>query len=142
MTGIIATALRIRNHETSCTAQFHDIYVHDNTFIANTDIGKTAEAMAVRVSLKNNSMNDAGIVFEDNTVKAITYDPSRTVQAFVLDGIAAGINPVIKGNTIESNCTSIQIGGSDGSSISDALFISNTIQKSADGATVTIERCT
>ena len=128
-----ANALRMRNNETGAGA-FNNIRIHDNTIISRAGAG-TMPAMAARLSFWNDGrMDDAGIVFDNNTFKAITSSASVGAEAFVLDRAQAGINMVVKGNVFESNDTSLRILQSDGGSDYDTLFLSNIFRKNTADA--------
>jgi len=129
-------ALRLRNNLDSMGPQ-RDLSIHDNTFIARAGPGLLQEAFGVRISYANNNgaMNDAGIVLEGNTIKAIvtTADPSYGAKALLLDRVDAGIGLRITNNVLESNDVSLALTGSGGNVVGVDL-ISNTFRKSADGA--------
>ena len=132
-----ARALRIRN-DVDAEGPHLNIHVHDNTFIARASDAVGDAAYAVWISYMNNNgaMDNAGILFENNLCKAIAEDTGNVAKAFVLDGMGANINPIIRGNTFESNNISLQLGDYNNEDNYDTLFISNTIKKSTEGATL------
>ena len=131
----MARALRIRNH-IDLESMITNLNIHDNSFIATS--GPAEVAYGVHLSLKNKpGMDNAGIVFTNNLIKAIATDVSHKAVALDLDGIEAGINPTFNGNTFESNNISVQLADADGGSAYDVLFRSNTIRKSANGVSMT-----
>jgi len=144
---VSARALRVRNNVDSM-GPHRNIHVHDNTFIARTRPGQD-EAYGARFSYtnRNGQMDNAGILIENNTFRAITYDPSLNdwngmpadpAKAFVWDGMQANINPIVRNNVFESNCISLQMPDGDGGGMGDydTLFISNTMKKVSEGAQV------
>ncbi len=136
LSGQAARALNLRN---SVGTGIHtNIWVHDNTLIATTGPGLASEAFGMRISYDNNgpAMNNAGIVIQDNVIEAITEDPTRSADAFSLDGADAGVNTQVIGNTFESNNTSLQICTPSGEDVHGTQFISNTFVKSSQGAVV------
>src|SRR5262249_1568547 len=114
-TGLEAVALRLRNNLDSMGPQ-RDPSIPDNTFTAWAGPGLLQQAVGVRISYakKNGAMNDAGIVLEGNTIKAIvtTADPSYRAKALLLDRIDAGIGLRIANNVLESNDVSLALTGS------------------------------
>jgi hypothetical protein len=81
-------------------------------------------------------MNDANIILTDNIIKAIvtTRDPAYRAAALDLDSVDPGIGLTTSNNVLESNDTSLRIGGADGSAVCDVCLDSNTFRKSGDGA--------
>jgi hypothetical protein len=112
--------------------------IYNNTFIATTGPGLATQAYGARISYVNpgGQMNNAGIILQNNLIKAVvtTSDPTYTAQALLVDGVDAGINLMISSNTLESNDISLALGGGDGSDDYGVQFISNTLRKSSDGA--------
>src|SRR5947209_11668891 len=105
-----------------------DLNIHNNTFIARTGPGLLQEAFGVRISYANNGqMNDAGIVLENNTIKAIvtTADPSYRAKALLLDRVDAGIGLRIDHNVLESNDVSLALTESGGNVV--GYLVSNTL---------------
>lgn len=134
--GLDAIALRLRNSVDGQGAH-QDLYLHDNTFIARTTDGLVKEAYGARLSYVNNNgaMDNAGIVLENNTFKAIvtSRDTSLRAKAFLLDLIDPGINLRIAGNVFESNDVSLALDDTSGS-VHDVELISNVFRKSDEGS--------
>ena len=84
----------------------------------------------------NGAMNNANVNLHGNTIKAIvtSSDSSYSAAALLIDGMGAGIYPGIKNNILESNDTSLAIGGYNDENISDIDFLCNTLTKSSSGA--------
>jgi hypothetical protein len=133
-----ARALRLRNNVGTVVQR--DLLIYNNTFIATTGPGLATQAYGVRISYINpkGKMDDANIILQNNLIKAIvtTADRTYSAQAFVLDGADPGIDLLIENNVFESNDTSLALGGADGGDNYDTLFLSNTLRKSNDGASV------
>ena len=131
-----ARALRLRNDVDSEGPQTN-IDISGNTFIANCGIGYSQHAYAVWISYVNNNgaMNNANVNLHDNTIEGIvnTTDPSYDAYALVLDQVDAGINMTISNNVLESNDTSLSIGGYNDGNISGLTFLGNTLDISNAG---------
>jgi hypothetical protein len=132
-----ARALRLRNDVDQMGPQTN-VHIYNNTFLATTGPGLGLAAYAVRISYlnPNGEMNNANILIENNTFRAIvtTTDPTYTAQAMLVDGVAPGINLVCSGNILESNDTSLALSGADLGNVSGVLLVSNTLRKSSVGA--------
>ncbi|MCD4812513.1 T9SS type A sorting domain-containing protein [bacterium] len=132
---VTARALRIRNN-VDAMGPHRNLHIYDNTFIATTASGQGQSAYGGRVSWtnQNNQMNNANLLIENNTFKAVAYAVTHTAKAFVLDGAAQNINALLRNNVFESNHISLKILDSDGGDTYDTDFISNTIRRSTEGA--------
>jgi hypothetical protein len=135
--NINAFALRVRNNVDAEGPQ-RNLTFSGNTFISTTSLGQDLGAIAARITYGNNNgaMNNANIVFTNNTFRAIvnTTDPNYYAQAFDIDSMDAGIKPVITNNVFSSNDISLQLTGPDGDSVNDVQLVGNTIDKSSLGA--------
>jgi hypothetical protein len=134
--GLDTVALRLRNNLDDSGPQ-RDLSIQNNTFIARTGPGQFNEAQAVRISYANNNgaMDNAGILLQDNLIKAIvsTPDTSYRAKALVLDRIDDGINLQISGNVLESNDVSLAVADTGGD-VTGVDLINNTLRRSAEGA--------
>lgn len=125
-----ARALRLRNN-VDAEGPHTNIDISGNTFIATVGPGHSQKAYTVWISYANHkgAMNDAGINLHDNSIKAIvdTTSPAYNGYALVLDQVDAGINMTIWNNVLESNDTSLAIGGYNDGNINDVTFVGNTL---------------
>ncbi|WP_165250234.1 PKD domain-containing protein [Paludisphaera soli] len=132
-----ARALRIRN-DVDMQGAHRNIDVSGNTFVTTVGPGASLYGYTVWVGYANNggAMNDANVSIHDNLIKALvtTADPAYSAAALVVDGLGAGINMKISNNVLESNDTSLAVGGYNAADVSDLDLISNTLRKSASGA--------
>src|SRR5262249_19692647 len=80
--GLEAVALRLRNNLGSNGVQ-RILNITNNTFIARTGPGQLAEAQSVRLSFANidGAMDNAGIVLDNNLIKAIVTTPDQSYRA-------------------------------------------------------------
>ena len=134
--GLPVEALRLRNNIDSEGPQ-RDLSIHNNTFIAESGPGLVSEANAVRVSYVNRrgQMSDAGVLLENNLIKAVvlTQDPTYRAKALVLDRVDAGINLGIRNNVLESNDVSLSLTDTEGG-LDGVTLVGNTVRQSSDGA--------
>jgi hypothetical protein len=132
-----ARALRLRNDVDGMGPQTN-LHIYNNTFIATTGAGQAQTAFGATISYvnRNGAMNNANILLENNTFKAIltTTTSGYRAEALLVDGVNPGINLVIANNVLESNDVSLAICGGDLGNVSDVLLVSNTLRKSSDGA--------
>lgn len=132
-----ARALRMRNN-VDAMGPHRNVRVYNNTFSASTGPGLMRAAFGGRVDYMNpgGRMNDANIVIDGNTFKAVVTTPDENYQAQALDvdGVEPGINLVVSNNVLESNHISLTICGSDQGPVSGVTLNGNTIRKSAEGA--------
>lgn len=137
-TGSPCRGMRIRNNAGSGLGAeiMTNLTVSGNTITVSTGNGATnvPEADALRVSFKNYSMDDAGIVISNNTLKATADTVNDTAVAFNITGCEADINLSGSGNSCESNYRCVQILSSDGPQTADDItFTSTTFIDSATG---------
>ena len=131
-----ARALRLRNNVDS-RGSHRNLDISGNTFIARDGPGYSRNAYAVWISYTNNkgAMDNANVHLHGNTIKAIvnTTDPTYHAYALDLDEVDAGINLTIRNNVLESNDTSLSIGGYNDGNIDGVTFIGNTLDISSAG---------
>src|SRR5262249_17604194 len=147
--GMEATALRVRN------GTMQNIVFRNNTSAAYTGVGLDWAAIGARINDQNNPANTLGnnpgsdMLFENNIFQGIVTqaDPSYTgtyashAWAVSLGRIDPGTGLTFRGNTFESNVTSLNFGDSDSAGsfmgnnalVQDVGFLSNTILKSSAG---------
>ena len=132
-----ARALRMRN-DVDSEGPHTNIDISGNTFTTSVGPGMSYLGYTVWITYMNNNgaMNNANVNLHGNTIKAIvtSSDASYSAAALLIDGIGAGIYPGIKNNILESNDTSLAIGGYNDENISDIDFLCNTLTKSSSGA--------
>ena len=133
----MARALRIRN-DVDAEGPHTNIDISGNTFQTTTGPGLSSTGNAVWMSYANNNgaMNNANVNLHNNMIKAIvtSSDSSYSATALLIDGMGAGIYPGIKNNILESNDTSLAIGGYNDENINDIDFLCNTLTRSSSGA--------
>jgi len=133
-----ARALRLRN-DVDAEGPHTNIDISGNTFTTNIGPGMSSVGYTVWITYKNNkgAMNNANVNLHDNTITLIndSSDPSYSGSALLVDGMDPGINMTIKNNILQSNDTSLSIGGYNDSNVNDLTFLSNTLSKSSSGAT-------
>lgn len=132
--------LRLRNDVDSEGPQTN-IDISGNTIIANCGTGYSQYAYGVWISYANNNgaMNNAEVNLHDNTFEAISNvaDTNHDACALVLDQVDAGIDMTIWNNVLESNDTSLSIGGYNDGNINDVTFLNNTLDISTAGPAMT-----
>lgn len=132
------SALKIR---TWSEVDQHDIYIHDNTFIARTYTGEPLGAIGLRYEYSANSAKvNLNYRIENNTFAAYNQndDSSAFAAAVSLDKVGTDGSASFKNNIFESNEISLALGGNDnnGDDCLDGDFISNTFRKSNTGQPV------
>ena len=132
-----ARALRLRN-DVDSEGPHTNIDISGNMFQTTVGPGMSSIGCAVWISYANNNgaMNNANVNLHNNTIRAIvtSSDSSYSAAALLIDGMGAGIYPGIKNNILESNDTSLAIGGINDENNSDIDFLCNTFIKSSSGA--------
>ena len=140
-TDAIDSALRMRNDVDSEGPQTN-LNISGNTFIAQDGPGFTMTVYTVWISYVNNAgaMNNANVNLDYNTIEGIVNTTAPTYDAYALDldEVDAGIDMTISNNVLESNDTSLALGGYNDGNINDVTFIGNTldISNAASGAAV------
>ena len=136
-TGEIARAFRMRN-DVDLEGPQTDIDISNNTFTTSVGPNLTATCYTVWFSEANNggAMNNANITLHDNHITAIatTSDAGLNAQALVVDQADPGIKLVFTSNILESNGTSLGIGGYNDGGVNDWTLLSTTFRKSTQGA--------
>jgi hypothetical protein len=132
------SALKIRTWD---EVDQHDIFIHDNTFIARTFTGEPLGAIGLRYEYSANSVNvNLKYRIENNTFAAYNQNVSESAwaAAISLDKVAEHGSANLKNNILESNNISLALGGNDNGGIDclDGDFISNTFRKSTIGQAV------
>jgi hypothetical protein len=129
-------ALRMRN-DVDAEGPHTNIDVSGNTFIAMDGPAYSQNAYAVWISYANHNgaMNNANVNLHDNTIAAIanTTDPTYHAYALVVDQLDAGINLTISNNVLQSNDTSLAIGGYNDKNINGLTYVGNTLDISKPG---------
>lgn len=143
--AIEATALRWRNYSVT-----HDhVNITDNTFIAETGIGKSWACIGARISFDNSTgqMNNTANVLSGNTFRAIALeiDPDHTgIRPTTAWGMSiatfySGTGTTFADNTFESNHVALNLGDNDGSGVTGLRCSENTFVKSSSGASMTFD---
>jgi hypothetical protein len=131
------SALKVR---TWADGDMHDIYVHDNTFIARVYDGEFLGAVGLRYELQYNT-NNSNLNFrvENNTFSAYNQNSNSAAYAVgvSLENVRENCSANFKNNVFDSNHMSLGFGGDDGYQAYDGNFISNTFRKTAIGSPVT-----
>lgn len=141
-TGVssIGRALRMRN-DVDAEGPHTNIDISGNTFISTNGPGYVTELYTCWFTYVNNSgaMNNANVNFHNNTVEAIVNTMTSGYRAYALaiDGMDPGINLTMYDNTLESNDTSLLLGGYNDQQINGMLFLSNTFDKSSVASALT-----
>jgi hypothetical protein len=129
-------ALRLRNNVDE-VGPHRDLKLTKNTFTARARPGAGQWAFGGWISYENkaDAMDDAGIVIEQNTFRAISEssDEGYRAYALMLDPIAAGIHPRIVDNLLESNDVSLGIGGPSGGDTGALTLVANVLRKATEG---------
>jgi hypothetical protein len=135
--GNFARALRMRNTDGPSSSAQTNIDVSGNTLIALVGPGDALTAYTAWITYINpiGAMNNANVNLHDNTIEAIanTADPSYHAVALVIDGSDTGINLKLWNNVLESNDTSLSVGGYNNRTIDGVTLIGNTLDKLASG---------
>ncbi len=150
--GYETTGIRIRGHADQNITGY---YVHDNTITAQTDTAGNHFCYCIRPSVFNSL--DALMRIENNTCTVVVTDASlidasvaarggisvgrNTFGACIsIDGMPLAGTITFRGNTFESNDTSVLLGENDdyNDTISGAFFIGNTFTRHTGGGTQTI----
>jgi PKD repeat protein len=126
-----ATALRVREN----LAGAFNLYIHDNTFFAQTDANGVWTAIGMRFStgIRSVGANDRIV---NNVFKAIVNltDPHYGAIAVAMAGTASGTGLVVSNNIMESNDTSLTFGDNDSTPVdADILMVGNTMRLSSLG---------
>ena len=107
--------MRIRN-DVDAEGPHTNIDISGNMFQTTvgpgmSSIGNALSGCATRTTTA--AINNANVNLHNNTIKAIvtSSDSSYSATALLINGMGAGIYPGIKNNILESNDTSLAIGG-------------------------------
>src|SRR6185312_8937547 len=112
--------------------------ISHNAFVASCAPGYAQCAYAVWISYINpvGAMDNARVSLHNNIIKGIadTTEPSYRAIALDLDGIDPNINLIIAENDLESNDTSLGVGGYNDGNVSGVTLIGNTFGKPSEAA--------
>jgi hypothetical protein len=138
--GLEATSLRLRSGPMGGTGSMTRLHVYNNTFYSHTSTGQDWACIGNRCTLYNtyHQMDNAGILFENNTFRAVVLATDGMQDAYAVDlaRVEPGINLTYKNNTFKSNDISINLASDDGINENDVLILAPTLTKDATGISV------